>query len=568
PTNPVALLELKDDRSDEKRYITNFSADYRIPFLPELRANLNLAYDFHFGEGEVNIPTYAAFAFDPVNGGGVHNIYSQTKKNSLLEFYLNYKKGFQRHTIDLMGGYSWQHFEVDSKYKNSDVAGTPLKTIQDSLNPAEFYLVSFFGRANYTYNEKLLLTFTLRRDGTSRFSPENRWGFFPAAALAFKVFDADRTQFNNLKLRLGWGITGQQEIGDYYAYLARYKFSNAFAQYQFGDEFITTYRPNGYDANIKWEETKTYNAGVDFSIIRDRLSGSLDLYKRYTTDLLNEIPVPAGTNLTNFIVTNVGNMENKGLEFSLFATPVMNQNVTWDISANVAFNQNEITKLRAIDDPDYAGILVGGISGGVGSTIQIHTVGYAPYSYFVYEQAYDENGQIIEGVFVDRNADGVVNDEDKYRFAKPSADMTLGFTNRLQIKNFDFGFAGRASIGNYMYNNVQTDRGYLDRLFLETGGKSLWNVHQSAVDLDVHTQGNLTLSDYFVQKADFLKIDHVTVGYNFNDLIGKFLRLSVTMQNVLTISKYEGLDPEIFSGIDNSIYPRPRTFVFGLNVEF
>jgi iron complex outermembrane receptor protein len=568
PTNPVALLELRDDQSDEQRFLTNLTIDYRMPFLKALRANLNLAYDYHHGEGEVNVPTYAAFAFDATTGGGVHNTYSQDKKNSLLEFYLDYKTSFDRHGLELLGGYSWQHFEVDSKFRNSDVANTPSETTTDTLNPAEYFLLSFYGRANYNFNDRILLTATLRQDGTSRFAKENRWGLFPALALAVKLLENDRKQFNSLKFRAGWGITGQQEIGDYYAYLARYQFGNESAQYQFGDQFYRTYRPNGYDANIKWEETETYNLGLDFSIIRDRLSGSLDLYKRLTSDLLNTVPVPAGTNLTNFITTNVGNMENQGIEFTVYATPVSNNTVTWDFSANVAFNENEITRLRATDDPNYQGVLTGGISGGVGSNIQIYTVGYAPKSFYVYEQVYDDNGNIVEGEFVDRNNDGMINDVDKYRFEKPSADATFGFTNRIEIGNFDFGFAGRASIGNYVYNNVQTDRGYLGRLFLSTGGQSLWNIHQSGVDLNVFNQASLTFSDHYVQKADFLKIDHITVGYNFRDVIGDFLRLYATVQNAVTLTKYEGLDPEIFDGIDQNIYPRPRTFVFGLNVEF
>lgn len=568
PTNPVALLELRDDESNERRYITNLSADYRLPFLPALRANLNLAYDYHTGKGEVNVPTFASFAFDATNGGGVHNTYSQEKKNSLLEFYLNYKTDINKHGIDLLGGYSWQHFEVDSRFKNSDVAGTLLETTEDSLNPAEYYLLSFYGRANYSYNDRFLLTLSLRRDGTSRFAPENRWGLFPAAAIAVKLLDNDRNKFNSLKLRLGWGVTGQQEILDYYAYLARYQLGNQFAQYQLGDTFYITYRPNGYDANIKWEETETRNIGVDFSIIRDRLSGSLDVYERKTSDLLNEIPVPAGTNLTNFIQTNVGNMENRGVEFALFATPVATAKVTWDISANVAYNHTEITKLRATPDSTYQGILTGGIAGGVGSNIQIYTVGYAPKAFFVYQQLYGPNGEFLEGQFADLNDDGIINENDLYRYEKPAADFTFGFSNRLQVDRFDLSFAGRASIGNYVYNNVVTDRGYLDRLFLSTGGASLWNVTQSAVDLNAQSQANLTFSDHFVTKADFLKLDHITLGYNFTDVIGEFLRLYVTVQNVLTLTDYDGLDPEIYSGIDNNIYPRPRTLVFGLNVEF
>lgn len=569
PTNPVALLELKDDHSNERRYLLGFGADYRIPFLPDLRANLNLAYDYHKGDGEVKIDTTAAFAFDAVYGGGAYNTYDQIKENSLLEFYLNYKKVVDKHSFDLMGGYSWQHFERDSRFRNSDVAGSPIKTTFDTLSPSELYLVSFFGRANYGFNDKYLLTLSLRRDGTSRFAKENRWGLFPAAAVAVKLIDNDNVNLNSLKLRAGWGITGQERLDDdYYVYLARYERSNESAQYQFGNDFHRTYRANEYDANIKWEETETYNLGLDFSIIRDRLSGSIDIYKRLTSDLLNRIPVPAGTNLSNFVTTNVGDMENFGVETSIFATPVKTGNVTWDIGANVAFNKNEITKLLATEDPDYEGVLVGGISGGVGSNIQIHTVGYAPYSFYVYEQVYDDNGNIVEGVFADLNQDGLINIDDKYRFEDRSADMTFGFTSLLEIGDFDFSFAGRASAGNYVYNNVQTDRGYIDRLYLSTGGPSLWNVTQSAVDLDIYSQASMTFSDYFVKRADFVKLDHITFGYNFREMIGQFLRLSLTVQNVFTLTNYDGLDPEIFSGIDQNIYPRPRNIVFGLNVEF
>ncbi len=565
PTNPIALLNLKDDESNETRYLTNLVADYRIPFFPDLRANLNLGYDFAKGEGTVNVDTSAAFAFNALTGGGTHNVYSQTKKNSLLEFYLNYKKVFGDHSVDLMAGYSWQHFEVDNSYTNSDVAGTPSQTSTGS-DPAEYFLLSEYGRLNYGYKDRYLLTLTLRRDGTSRFAPENRWGLFPAAALGIKVIENNNTHFNNLKVRAGWGITGQQDIGDYYAYLARYQYGTPNAQYQFGDEFITTLRPNGYDENIKWEETKTYNLGFDFSIINQRLSGSLDIYKRETKDLLNRIPVPAGTNLSNFVTTNVGSMENKGVELAFTITPILTKKVTWDFGINGAYNHNEITKLTATDDPSYQGVLTGGIAGGVGSNIQIHTVGYAPSSFFVYKQLYDENGQIIEGSFADLNNDGIINGLDKYRYKKPAPDYTIGFTSRLAIGHFDLSFAGRSSIGNYVYNNVQTDMGYLNRLYGSSG--VLWNVNQSAVDLNVVDQANLTFSDHFVKKADFLKVDHITLGYNFDKVIGDFLRIYVTAQNPFVITSYDGLDPEVFDGIDNNIYPRPRTFIFGVNVEF
>jgi len=567
PTNPLALLTLKDDESDEKRYLTNLALDYRIPFLPDLRANLNLAYDYANGQGTVDVDTLAAFAYNAITGGGQHNIYEQTKKNSLLEFYLNYKKTFGDHSFDVLAGYSWQHFEVRNTYTNSDAAGSPTQTTSAD-EPSEYFLISQYGRLNYGYKNRYLLTLTLRRDGTSRFSPENRWGLFPAAAVAVKVIENNNNNFNSLKVRLGWGVTGQQDINnDFYAYLARYQYGiGNFARYQLGDEFITTLRPDAYDEKIHWEETETYNIGFDFSIINNRLSGSLDLYQRNTTDLLNRIPVPAGTNLSNFVTTNIGNMENKGVEIAFVTTPVLTKKVTWDFGINAAWNDNEITKLTATDDPNYQGVLTGGIAGGVGSNIQIYTVGYAPKSFFVYKQLYDENGDIIENSFEDLNNDGIINGQDKYRFKKPAADVTLGFTSRLAIGNFDFSFAGRASLGNYVYNNIQTDMGYLMRLYGTSG--VLWNVNQSAVDLNTENQASLTFSDHFVKKADFLKMDHITVGYNFDKVIGDFLRVYATVQNPIVSTSYDGLDPEVRDGIDNNIYPRPRTFVFGVNVEF
>ena len=565
PTNPLALLSLRDDNSDVNRFLFNVSADYRMPFLPELRANINLAADRSKGEGTIVIPNTASFAFDAKNGGGVNNSYEQERNNDLLEIYLNYKKGFGDHGLDLMAGYSWQHFEVDNSFRNSDAAGTPSETRVGS-DPAEYFLLSMYGRINYDFQNKYLFTVTLRRDGTSRFSPDNRWGLFPAAALAVKLIDNENKTLNSLKLRAGWGVTGQQEIGDFYAYLARYQFGEVNARYQFGNEFVTTVRPNGYDGSIQWEETSTLNLGIDFSIIRDRLSGSLDIYERKTEDLLNRIPVPAGTNLTNFITTNVGNMENRGIEVALFATPISTQKTNIELGVNFAYNTSEITKLTATADSAYAGVPTGGIAGGVGSLIQIHSVGFAPSSFYVFEQMYDESGNLLEDQFVDRNNDGVVDGEDRYRFQKPAPDYTLGFTGRADYGNFDLSFAGRASFGNWVYNNVQTDQGYLNRIYHSSG--TLWNVHASAVALNVFDQANLTFSDHFVTKANFLRLDHVTLGYSFTELVGKYMRLFATVQNPFVITDYEGLDPEIFGGIDNNTYPRPRTWVFGVSVEF
>jgi TonB-dependent starch-binding outer membrane protein SusC len=570
PANPVSLLDpnLRDDQSTVKRYIINASADYRLPFLPALRANLNLGYDYSFGEGNVMIPgeNTVAFSFDPVNGGGLDNEYSQKRTNEVLEFYLNYKTSVGSHDIDLMGGYSWQHFYNENSFRNSNAANTPSETVERKNIANELYLLSLFSRANYTFKNRYLFTFTLRGDATSRFASENRWGLFPAVATAIKIIDNNNERFNNLKLRAGWGITGQQDIGSFYVYQARYQLSLDNARYQFGDTFINTFRPNGYDRNIKWEETTTTNIGFDFSIIKNRLSGSLDLYERSTKDLLNFIPVPAGTNLTNFIETNIGNMINRGVELAIFTSPISTSKIRWDLGANIAYNYNEITRLTATEDPDYQGIFTGGIAGGVGSNIQIHSVGFAPRSFYVFEQLYDENGNLLEGQYADRNGDGIVNDDDKYRFQKPAADYLIGLTSNMTIGKIDFSFAGRGNIGNYVYNNVATDMGYYQRLFHPT--LYLQNIHRSAVDNNVANQANVTFSDHFVTNASFFRLDHITVGYTFDQLLGDFLRVYATVQNPFIITKYEGLDPEIGNGIDNNFYPRPRTFLFGVSVTF
>ena len=406
----------------------------------------------------------------------------------------------------------------------------------------------------------------MRRDGTSRFSPEYRWGLFPAAAFAVKLIENDQQYFNNLKIRTSWGITGQQDMGDYYAYLARYQLSDSSAQYQIGDEFVRTLRPNGYVGDIKWEETTSYNAGIDFSVVKNRVSGSLDVYQRNTKDLLNFIPVPALSNLSNFATDNIGTMETKGIELNLNLTPVRSEKLTWDISTNFAYNTSKITKLTTSNDPDYIGVLTGGIAGGVGSNIQIHSVGFFPSSFYVFEQKYDETGNLLEGQFVDRNLDSIINDDDKYRYKNPAPLFTMGLTSNLSVGHFNFSFAGRANFGQYVYNNVQTDMGYLNRLYGTT--KYLSNINQSAIDLNVQDQAKLTFSDNFVTRADFFRLDHITLGYNFVDLIGKYLNVYATVQNPFVITSYQGLDPELGNGIDNNIYPRPRTYVLGLNVNF
>jgi len=565
PSNPLALLNQKIDQASVNRFLANASIDYRLPFLPGLRANLNLGYDIANGEGTTDVDSIAAFNFNDVTGGGVDNEYDETKKNELIEFYLNYGKTFGDHKVELMGGYSWQHFFNEKYERNSDVRGNAQNTvIKESKN--ELYLLSLFGRANYTLMDKYLFTFTLRRDASSRFSPENRWGLFPAAAFAYKVINKEVGTLTNLKLRVGYGVTGQQDIGDFYEHLPRYLISTDNARYQFGDELINTLRPEGYDSEIKWEETTTYNIGVDYGFLDNRIYGSLEYYIRKTKDLLNFIPVAAGTNLTNFIDTNVGDLENEGVEFSINAIPVKKANVLWEVGFNVTRNTNEITRLTATDDPDYQGVLVGGISGGVGSNIQIHSVGFPASSYFVYEQVYDADNNPIEGLYVDKNGDGKISPDDQYRFEKPAPDYFFGFTSSLDVGKFNFSMAGRANLGNYVYNNIQSNLADYGRLF----HPSLYIQNATTDITKINFEGPDYFSDHFVQDGSFFRIDYVSLSYALTDLFKKknSITLSATLQNPLLITNYTGLDPEITDGIDNNIYPRVRTFVFGVNANF
>ncbi|HAL63950.1 MAG: SusC/RagA family TonB-linked outer membrane protein [Bacteroidetes bacterium 38_7] len=576
--NPVALLEQRHDNADVSRFLGNAQFDYKMPFLPELRANLNLGLDYSKSDGTVYVPGNAAFAFDPQYGGGTNTKYTQEKRNELLDFTLNYVKEVPSiySKFDIMGGYSWQHFyREDTNSTTNDLNGPffiQKRIFDTSSNKSEYYLVSFFTRFNYSLFDRYLLTFTLRDDGSSRFSKDNRWGLFPSVALAWRIMDEPWMKnvktLSQLKLRLGWGITGQQNItNDDYPYLARYTGSWGTASYILGTDTLITLRPEGYDPNIKWEETTTTNIGLDFGFVNDRIYGSLDVYWRKTKDLINFIPVPAGSNLSNYITTNVGDLENKGVEFSINGKPFVGPDFYWDLGVNATYNKNKITKLTASDDPNYLGVLVGNISGGVGNTIQIHSVGYPSNSFFVYEQVYDANGKPIEGLYVDRNKDGKINDDDRYQYKKPAADVYLGINSRMQYKNWDFVFSGRANIGNYVYDNFSSNNSTYERLY-RPEGPYLANVSADVAETDFKVPQYL--SDYYIKNASFFKLDNIALGYTFDKLFntGAKLRLSATVNNVFTITEYKGLDPEIFSGIDYSMYPRTRVFVLGLNLIF
>ncbi|MCD4834566.1 MAG: TonB-dependent receptor [Bacteroidales bacterium] len=572
-TNPLALLDFTYDESIVNRYIGDIQLEYKFHFLPELKANAKFGYDYSDSKGDRDIdPRASWYTFGRTE---IQKHYTQEKKNELFDFYLNYKKDIEsiNSKIDVMGGYSWQHFwdtnEDDIFFKDGET--------KNVFGEKEYYLLSFFGRLNYIFMDKYLLTFTLREDASSRFSKDNnkRWGLFPSLALAWRISDESFMQnidvINNLKLRLGYGKTGQQDIGDnYYSYMPLYVIGDQNCMYSFGDHAFYTIRPSGYDPNIKWETTTTYNIGLDFGLYKNRIYGSLEFYKRETEDLLSEIPIAIGSNFTDKLITNVGNLENTGFEIELNSIIYNKKDIFWEIGANFSYNDNEITNLTKFDDPNYKGVDVGGIGGATGNTIQKHAVGYPINTFFVYEQVYDSNGKPIEGLYVDRNGDGIINDDDKYFAESPAANMLFGFSTRVEYKNFDFSLSARANLNNYIYDNVNSDMARYDNIFtndyLANLTTNIYNTEFRAM------QPN---SDYYLHNASFLKIDNITLGYTFDDLLKPMLnnidlgiRLYATVQNAFTITEYDGLDPEIHGGIDNNIYPRPRIFLFGISARF
>ncbi len=565
PRNPVGQLEQNTNDANTQRYLGNAKFDYKFGFLKGLNLVVNLGFDYSEVSGQFIVPGTSAGGF---NDGGSVRDYTEMKRNTLADIYLNYVNTFaEKHKVDVMLGHSYQDFYRENSNITQDGIGSPPTGNPRlvSLNALE----SLFARANYTFNEKYLVTFTYRRDGSSRFAPENRWADFYSGAVAWNIseedFMKDSRAVSTLKLRLGFGQTGQQEIDKDFGYLPIYTPGDAGVRYPFGSDYIYTLRPEGYDKNIKWEESDTYNIGIDYGFIDDVLTGSIEYFKRESTDILSTIAPPAGSNLTNNLYTNIGDLSSEGVEFTLNADLFQRENFNWNINFNATWLQNEIKKLNNVEDPDSPGIAVGGISGGVGNTIQTQKVGYPQFSYLVYQQVYDEAGKPLEGVYVDQNEDGVINDNDKRIYKNPNPDYLLGFSSYMNYRNFDFSFTLRAALGNYAYNNVASSRGYNGALY-ELG--SLRNVHSSLLETDFDTQQ--FWSDYYVQDASFLRMDNVSLGYTFQDLkegeIG--LRLYTTVQNVFVVTEYDGLDPEISGGIDNNFYPRPRTFLLGFNINF
>lgn len=578
--NPVALLNDKRDVSHAMRLITNAQIDYKIHGLEDLRLNLNLGLDTSKSDGTVDVAPDTEQSFHSTtqqqadgHASGYHTNYNQVKTDQTLEAYIDYSHTFaQKHFLDVMGGYSWSHYYY--KTFNETLKANDMKTyLSEPIEfKTEYFLVSFFGRLNYSYDNRYLITATIRRDGTSRFA-NNKWGLFPSVAASWNVknesFLKNSTAVSALKLRLSWGQTGQQDLqSGNYPTLATYVYNTGACMYPFGGTFVTPITAKGYNADLKWETTTTYNIGVDYGFTNNRIYGSIDVYKRNTKDLLNYTPVAAGANLSNYLNANIGDLENKGFEFEINAVPVETKDWSWTLGFNATWNKTVVTKLTTDDErPDYYGVETGGISGGTGNTIQVHQTGYAPYSFFVYQQIYDTDGNPIEGAYVDRNGDGTINTKDKYCYGKAAPDWTFGFNTQLSYKKWTLAVSAHSNVGNYVYDNISSNGDLLTDLSTNNF------VNNRVVTAEKHNFANYAQywSDMYVTDASFLKIDNITLDRYFEfgpESTPMRLNAFFTVQNVATITGYRGIDPEIFSGIDNNMYPRPRTYILGVKFNF
>ncbi len=585
--NPVGLLNQRFDESKPRRSIGNVQLDYKFHFLPELRANLNVGYDVAEGKGTVFVSDSAAADY---TRGGRNTEYKRTTSNTLLEFYLNYTRDLKsiNSRIDVTAGYSYNNFLTKVyNYADYNAHGVKLPNSDPAFpfDEPENTLISLFGRVNYAFHDRYLLTATLRRDGSSRFSPDNRWALFPSVALAWKIKDeeflATNSVISDLKLRIGYGITGQQEGIGNYDYLSRYALSAANAAYQFGSTYYQGYRPSGYNPTIKWEQTATSNIALDFGFLDNRIRGSIDFYLKKTSDLLNEIPQPAGTNFSAFIIANVGDMENKGIEFSINTEPIRRNDFSWNVDFNITYNKNTIKNLTVIPgDKNYPGFQSGTIAGGIGGQfVFINAVGGPKSTFNLYKQVYDSIGRPLEGVFVDQNEDGIINQNDLFKSKQADPKVFFGFSTSANYKKWNAGFVIRASFDNYVYNNNFSQTGTLAQL---TGNSVLYNASSNYLETRFAGNSQQLLSDYYIQNGSFLKMDNLNIGYNVGRVFSNAnLQVSATIQNVFVITNYKGLDPEIGpggisttnpnptnQGIDNNIYPRPRTFSLGLNLSF
>ena len=576
--NPFSTLHDHFNDNKTNRVVGNVQLDYKLHFLPELRFNLNLGLDSSNMKGpegdrpgsvQASNNTYA-----PGLGQTSHR--NEKRRSQMLEFYTAYDKYVGKHHFDAMLGYTWQYFmsQNDNYVTNNDDANTMFEDYP--LWKTENQLVSFFGRFNYGYDGRYLLTVSMRADGSSRFSKDNRWGYFPSAAFAWNIkneqFLKNSSTVSDLKLRVGYGVTGQQDLlqGDY-LYMPRYNLSVAPGNNYFIDgKFTSVLKPEAFDSQLTWETTYTWNAGIDYGFLRGNLYGSLDFYHRETKDLLNQVEIPRGSNFSNTLMTNIGNMVNKGVELALNANIINRADLTWTVGTNVTWQSTEITKLVANDDPDYR-VNMGNI-GGTGTTIQVHKVGYSPYTYFLFQQVWGENGKPVQNLFVDHTGEGIITPEDRYVTGKsPAPDVYFGLNMRLGYKDWDFGFNSHGSFGNWSFNRFYSDNatpmgdniglGYLINIA---------NTVKRSGFTEKNTNGQQA-SDMFLENASFWRVDDITLGYTFRDIFrkaeGSNLRLAFIAQNPFVITKYTGLDPEN-GGIDNNMWPRPRIFSLRVALNF
>jgi iron complex outermembrane receptor protein len=578
PNNPVGLLEQTYDNQKPTRSIGNIQLDYKFHFLPALRANLNVGYDIAKSTGTKFISDSAASNYSKTAGvvGGLTSYGKQTKNSHFLDFYLNYAKELKsiKSRIDATVGYAYNYYQSkvynyrSYNAKGDTIAGTKAPTYPFSKE--DNATIGYFARAIYTYKDKYVLTATFRRDGSSRFAKNNRWNNFPSVAFAWRMIDEPFLKksklFSDLKFRAGYGKTGQQEGIANYTYFYGFSQSSANAAYGFGNNYLQSYSPSAFNPNLKWETTTGYNAALDFGFLNNRITGSVDFYLKKTKDLLNEVPQPAGTNFSAFVLANVGDLENKGVEFNLGATLIKKKDLNLDINFNATYNKSTITNLTVIpNDPNYIGIQHD-IPDGVNNGILIDAVGYSANTLYLYHQIYDPaTGQPIQGLYEDVNRDGIINEKDRYKGKPTTPDLFFGFTTNATYKNWSAGFVLRANFNNYVYNNVASSKGVRNQIL---GSYVLGNATTSFSETGFTS--NQGFSDYYVENASFLKMDNLNVGYNFGKLYkGKVnLRLSAIVQNVFTITKYKGLDPEVYKGIDRNLYPRPRIFTIGANLDF
>jgi len=581
--NPVGLLMLRDNRSTVNRMIGNAQFEYTLPFLRDLKLQANLGMDFASGSGNDNTDSVSATAF---RDGGRRSYYEQQKINQLADVGLFYSKDIKKikSKVDVLLAHSYQSFLT----KVSNFPTLSYRRIYDPSNPAkkdtiigtepvfktdrpEYRLESYIGRINYTLMDKYLITATIRSDASSKLNPNDRIGYFPSVAVAWKAnedFFKNSKTVNELKFRASWGVTGQQDGIGYYSYLPRYSLSNNTAMQQFGNAFVSYLRPEGYDPSIRWETTTTTNFGLDYGFLNNRISGTIDYYSRETKDLLANVAVASGANFVNEIVTNVGNISSEGVEVVLNLVPIRKKDITWDLTLNYAYNKATITNLLRNPDPNFKGQEVTGIGGGTGNTIGIHSVGAFPNSFYMLKQIYDANGNPIEGLFEDTNRDGIINNDDRQISQKPAADVLLGFSTNLTIKKFSIGFTGHGMLGNYLYNNVNSNNAVMRAV--KNPVRFIGNASRNF--LTTNFVNNWYLSDYYLENASFFRLDNINLGYNAGRVLNDkaSLRISASVQNVLILTKYSGLDPENAGdgGVDNNIYPRPRVFSVGFNLDF